>query len=79
MCHRQDDFSHRRHLAACKNSDYDPDADDYEMISMPAEPEDGDAEKKTIQRQIASLSSRIAAGGQGTRAQVHACLLNDIQ
>ncbi|CAE7302176.1 unnamed protein product [Symbiodinium necroappetens] len=59
----EDDFSHRRHLAACKNSDYDPDADDYEMISMPAEPEDGDAEKKTIQRQIASLSSRIAAGG----------------
>ena len=77
MRHWQDDYSHRRELAACKNSDYDPVVDDYEMITMPAEPEDCDEEKKTIQRQIASLSSRIAAGGQGTHVRVHAGLLND--
>jgi len=53
----------RREPAACKYRGYDPVADDYEMITMPAEPGNCDAEKKMIQRQIASLSSRIARGG----------------
>eukprot|EP00439_Symbiodinium_sp_Y106_P069556 s287_g11.t7 len=56
-------LSHRREPAACKYGGYDPVADDYEMITMPAEPGDCDEEKNMIQRQIASLSSRIARGG----------------
>ena len=63
----QGNLSHRREPAACKYGGYDPVADDYEMITMPAEPGDCDEEKNMIQRQIASLSSRIARGGQGMR------------
>ncbi|CAE7657320.1 unnamed protein product [Symbiodinium pilosum] len=58
----EDNFSARRHAAASKKSDYDPDADDYVMSVRPSEPGD-DEEKKMIQHQIASLSSRISAGG----------------
>ena len=77
MRHWQGNLS-RREPAACKYRGYDPVADDYEMIPMPAEPGNCDAEKKMIQRQIASLSSRIARGGHGIRThkQVNASLLN---
>ena len=60
----QDGFSERRHVENINKATYDPDADDYEMVVEPGEPKDDDAEKKVIQRQIASLTTRISKGGQ---------------
>ncbi|CAE7512717.1 unnamed protein product [Symbiodinium natans] len=59
----QDGFSERRHVENINKATYDPDADDYEMVVEPGEPKDDDAEKKVIQRQIASLTTRISKGG----------------